>query len=129
MPFVPWDQAMCLGIEEIDDQHRGLVDILNRLHDERDRGADVVRTTVADMGRYAEEHFSYEEERMAGQGYPDLASHRSVHQRFREQVAEFARGLELGVVDVDDVLDYLKQWLVSHIMRVDREFARFLGRC
>ena len=33
MPLIDWTEKMSVGVEEIDNQHKELVDIINHLHD------------------------------------------------------------------------------------------------
>lgn len=40
MTFWPWTSELEVGIKEIDEQHRWLVDLTNKLHDAFQAGAD-----------------------------------------------------------------------------------------
>ena len=65
---------------------------------------------------------------MREHGYPELVAHSYVHKSFINKVAEFQAQHKAGkqLVTVE-ILDFLKQWLVEHIMGIDKRYAAFFN--
>ena len=64
---------------------------------------------------------------MIDHGYPELESHREEHQAFVTQTAYFiATYREGGASLKSDILLFLKEWLVEHIVKTDGAFGDYL---
>lgn len=128
MVFVEWDESLELGDESIDRQHRTLFDLVNRLAEAVDagEGPDMVEEAVDIMSRYCLEHFMDEEAAMASAGYPGLGAHKAMHRSFMVKTAQLADESEFGGVLAQDLLDYLKRWLLGHITSEDVRFVLFV---
>ncbi|MFO1425295.1 MAG: hemerythrin domain-containing protein, partial [Candidatus Competibacteraceae bacterium] len=61
--FVEWSNELSVGIEEIDAQHKVLVDLLNQIHEaiQQRHGAEVTRDIVLRLDEYTRVHFAVEE--------------------------------------------------------------------
>ena len=129
MEKIIWDDRFNLQIDEIDQQHRRLVDIMNRLiatEDEKASDEDIADILGA-MTNYLGYHFDTEEQLMLDHGYPELESHREEHQTFVTQTAYFIATYRQGGASLkNDILLFLKEWLVEHIVKSDGAFGDFL---
>lgn len=130
MKLVEWSAAMELGIPELDEQHKRLVELLSELYAscERREGGEGVRRSVRGMMRYAVEHFSFEERMMRDAEYGALEVHRREHEHFMDQVQAFEHKLYEGRCEPGEVVDFLVDWLMEHILASDMAFARPLVR-
>lgn len=133
MEQLAWSDALRTGIDVIDRQHRGLVDMVNatalRLAGEAALSADEVRLLVSYLKEYAEVHFSTEEALMALCGLPpDYAEHHHHnHARFLAHVGDMIDDLsENAVPDGRQLLAFLGEWLIRHIQGEDQGLARRL---
>ncbi len=129
MEKIIWDNRFNLQIDEIDRQHRRLFDIMNRLIATEDEKAsdDDIADILGAMTNYLGYHFDTEEQMMLDHGYPELESHREEHQTFVTQTAYFiATYREGGASLKSDILLFLKEWLVEHIVKTDGAFGDFL---
>ncbi len=126
----PWKEAYNVNIGIVDSQHKGLVDLINELHQ-----AMMNRSGKEQMGRilgnlisYTESHFKAEEGILLANAYPDFAKHKPEHERFVKTIkgyqAKFQKN-ELGLTI--EVMDFLKKWLVEHIMGVDKKYVPHLS--
>jgi len=125
----PWEGKYVLGIEEIDDQHRKLVNMINSLHEGlRDgKGREVTGTVLKSMMEYALYHFKTEEDLMQRFGFEGFTEHRAEHLTFMESVDEMAKRHEAGEYLVSlELNDFLKDWLTDHILSTDWEYAPFI---
>jgi diguanylate cyclase (GGDEF)-like protein/hemerythrin-like metal-binding protein/PAS domain S-box-containing protein len=115
-----------LGVKILDQQHRTLAQLLNRLNLLVKRGAAVAdgADLLGELLRYAALHFATEERLMAKTGYPDAEVHRAAHQRHLEEAVflrrKFAQGGELVV------LQAVKDWLLTHVLDADAPLAAHL---
>jgi hemerythrin-like metal-binding protein len=128
MPRVEWNDFLSVGHARIDEDHKRLFEILNRLADGAERcKRAVVADSIEQMIRYAGEHFAREEELMAKIHYPLTAEHTQRHRElaakvlgWRTKIAERWHPWHGGTFFV-----VLAHWLVSHIMEDDRMLADF----
>lgn len=127
MPLVEWIDALNTGVEEIDNQHRTLVAMLNDLYDasqSQDGNAKSLEIIEA-MKVYALKHFSTEEQYMNKYKYPAMMDHLAEHASFVSKVMALAgRSADPGFVPM--VVKFLKQWLTEHISNVDVKMGRYL---
>jgi len=126
----PWKDDYSVNIGIIDSQHRTLVDLLNELHQAMmtGKGKDQVGIVLSKLVKYAQGHFKSEEGMMQSKQYPEFEDHKVEHDRFTKTVLEFqgkfARN-EIGLTS--EVMDFLKTWLMKHIMGVDKKYSPFLN--
>ena len=79
MDRIVWDNSFSVGIEEIDEQHKKWISIINDLHDALMSGKNLGSITgksLKAMEEYAHFHFSFEEEYLQKAGYPYLENHK-----------------------------------------------------
>lgn len=131
MPRIEWTEQLSLGIPEIDEQHQQLINIANLLlaavH--AGKGERVIKKTVTDLREYTVQHFVKEEEYMAIIGYPRLQSHAETHQDLVRQVKDYQRQLwDQGRVDLNEMLAFIKSWLIDHILYSDLEISAWLRK-
>jgi len=128
MTRIEWNDFLSVGHAKIDEDHKHLLEILNRLADsEERRKRDVVAKAVNDMAAYASEHFAREEELMKAINYPLLAEHTERHKELTAKVAAWQRKLtgRWHPWHGGTFFAVLAHWLVSHILDDDRLVADF----
>jgi len=120
MNKLEWQPELQIGISAIDLQHQSLVEMINGLADNLAPGN--VFDAVMQMYRYAEEHFTLEEELMRKCGYVQLQQHQKQHNLFKEKTIELA-GLDYTLKENNlEVFRYLCDWFINHILHVDMEY-------
>ena len=130
MAVIQWTQDMSVGIPSIDDDHKVLVRIINRLDDmiKAARGEQALSSVLDALLDYTTYHFGREEALMQACGYPDLDAHGHTHTVLRMQVAHIRDRYRVNPDSIHDraVLAFLKNWLTSHIMGRDKLYAPFM---
>ncbi|MEM7223865.1 MAG: bacteriohemerythrin [Pseudomonadota bacterium] len=133
MTFMTWTEDMSVGLNELDEDHRALIRIINQLAENADDGADgkILRQCLFALTRYAEYHFGREEAVMAACGYPELVDHKEEHKDFTANIHKIAKSFSEISPDAvptvnQELLDYLKEWLMHHIMIIDRSYQPFV---
>jgi hemerythrin len=124
MPFLEWKETYNIGVKEIDNQHRGLFDIISKLFNTRSYEPDgkYFCLTLNKFVEYAQVHFSTEERYMQEAHYLKLAEHQREHEFFLTQVSQMARDVENKEPDIENkTLDFLKDWYLAHILGTDRD--------
>lgn len=133
MQIVAWNDSLKTDIDVIDQQHRGLVELVNataaKLDEAPQLSADEVRLLLGYLTEYAQVHFSTEEALMALCGLEARQTdiHHESHARFLAQVGDMVDALgEDGVLDGQRLLMFLGDWLIDHIQGEDQGIARSL---
>ena len=129
--LVHWKEEYCIGVEEIDAQHKSLVDLINMLNADLNSGDankfKAFQRAARRAVKYVQTHFASEEELMALHGYPELAHQKKRHAEFIRRILDdtsrFERGDELAP---KSFLRYLSDWLISHIAEEDAKIGVFL---
>ena len=126
--LVSWDEHVQLGIEEIDRQHKVLVDLTNKIYRimKQGSGRDATAGAIEELVAYTSRHFSAEEALMTKAGYPDLAAHRKIHAGMVQQVLNYKKQLEEGTLELPELMGFVSSWLVRHIKREDKQYVPFL---
>lgn len=126
MELIQWSEKLSVGIPEIDDQHKKLVSLLNRLHEANadNRGTDVIWDTLVELVDYVRVHFAAEEKVMRDGNFPKLKDHMLLHYDLMKQVLEMNSTFWNSDRKFnEEVLNFLKRWLLDHIMAEDMQFA------
>ena len=114
-----------IHIEEIDNEHRRLFQMINEAIDLAEHTEDV--TTIADsllprLKEYAATHFAHEEAYMESINDPELPLQRKEHTAFTEKMNTFVLDTsspEAARTSLNDLLTYLVRWLYHHILSSD----------
>ncbi len=123
-----WSDAYSIGLQEVDEQHRALVGMLNELHDAvaHHHGSQKCREILDRLAEYTRVHFTVEESLMRLLNYPGFADHKQRHEELIHQVVELQQKLDTGKAAISfELLHFLKVWLVKHISESDRRFGDF----
>ena len=129
MALFEWNNDLCIGIKKIDDQHKYLFSLINRLHEamRSGQGNTILEEILGELVKYTETHFKDEEELMQKYGYPELAAHQEKHQAFVKQIQEHQAKFKVSKLGVSvEVMVFLKDWLVKHISGTDQLYAPLL---
>ncbi|MFI3219501.1 MAG: bacteriohemerythrin [Methylococcales bacterium] len=129
--FVEWSNELSVGIEEIDEQHKVLVNLINRLFDEtvvHQAGTSVVMEEILhELIEYTVIHFAVEESLFRIFHYPETETHTRHHDELKAQVLDIQKKVKQGEAAVNtELLMFLKRWLTNHILQEDKLYAPFL---
>ncbi len=127
MPFAEWTKEFSVGVEEIDDDHKRLLALVNDLHDAVEAGAawNVLDNVLDGLTLYVTYHFAHEETLFTRTDYPGYERHRRQHQALTITVHEIQQDFQDHALETlpHQVLEFLKNWLYEHILGSDRAFA------
>lgn len=128
--LIQWRETLSVGDEEIDRQHKRLINLINEIHNSiiTGKGRDTVKWVMDELVDYTKTHFGFEESFMEKIRYPHVSEHKLEHQGLTDQVLQLQSrsmqpNLEVGLVL--ETLNFLKDWLVRHIMASDTKCLRY----
>jgi hemerythrin len=131
--IVEWQDSYSIGIRLVDDQHKELINICNRLHaasalgweKSKDAFMEAIRAAVDYVGY----HFSTEEKIMARINYPDYRAHKKEHSDFVKEVLRHVQEFQAGQkTSASDFVLFLKNWILTHIAVCDKKMGLYLIR-
>ena len=129
---IVFDEELYTGNELIDNEHKELIDRVNKLVESCENGKEKVTAvkTLDFLMDYTEFHFSDEEKLQQEVGYDKLEQHKGQHEDFKKSVDELRQMLEEeeGPTDafVQAVNKNISQWLVNHIQGWDKALAEYI---
>ena len=128
MATTHWSPNLSVGVTEIDSDHQELIALMNALDEEVEGAAAHATITMRLDALIArtEEHFRREEEIMRQEHYPDVEHHARVHRALIEEIRELRQGHLAGTDIGPEVADFIKRWLISHIMESDKHLGGYL---
>jgi len=126
-----WDTSYMLNIPIIDQQHEILFDIHDEIQELKKQGGNYNNGTMKSILQKLEDflntHFKTEEELMEKAHFPDLLHHKQEHKLFTNKISNFVFEYQYNnPFLLDNMLLFLKKWLVSHIMASDTEYKDYV---
>ncbi|HLO77718.1 MAG TPA: hemerythrin family protein [Magnetospirillum sp.] len=124
---IAWREAMCVGDPTVDADHKHLVDMINAFEVAIAGKIDHKKVARVLLGlvEYTGQHFAREEELQLAIRYPYHESHRRSHRdvlrKLSDIMTEYTKAPEGPVRDnmVRSLANFLKEWLVDHIIQSD----------
>ena len=126
--LLPWTPDLTIGIEEIDSQHKKLVELLNKQHRSMrvGEGNEDPAAILKELVSYTEYHFRSEEKLFTKFNYPKQDEHIKRHKALIEKVTHFQQQVEDGSASVNmDLMDLLSDWLTNHILKDDKDYVEY----
>jgi hemerythrin len=130
---IRWSESLAIGVEEIDTQHRELVERFASLLAacEQGKGKEELKALLGFLDWYVQRHFSDEEALQQRCGYPAWQEHRREHQAFVARIGSLRQQIDQGGTELGHLVEVnhlLYAWLVNHISGADRELGLFLEK-
>ncbi len=129
-PLLTWQPEYSVNVQRIDTQHKRLFATANRLLDavEGQQGSADIAAALDLMIDYAKFHFNEEETLLRRYGYVHADDHQARHRTLITQAQELERKLvdDQGITPLE-LLDFLHDWIVQHILIEDRRYADVLN--
>jgi hemerythrin len=127
---IKWSNTYSMGIKLIDDQHKGLLELVNELFNhstgneksEREYFKEVIGQAVD----YVKVHFATEEKYMLATKFPGYEEHKKTHNDFVlavvKSVKEFEAGKRLVLANFSR---FLKDWVLGHVAVMDVKYSEY----
>ncbi|BBB25790.1 hemerythrin [Amphritea japonica ATCC BAA-1530] len=129
MTTVQWTSDLSVGDRSIDDDHKGLFQLVDELS-HANMSHDYINVILDRLKKYTIEHFSREEVYMKKAGFPGYEDHIKEHANFNEWLetirSTYARFPQSPFIIGDSVNGYLQRWLRHHILTEDMKYRDFI---
>ncbi len=135
MQQVEWRSELNTGIEQVDHDHRHLIDLTNQLIDaiEKDASKEEILNLFDALESYTVYHFNREESHMdkhtkLQKTRTYIKHHKAQHRYFIQKISEFKDKL-LHTTDkasLYDIAEFLLRWLLDHIIKEDLRINQFI---
>lgn len=129
MAIINWSDNLSCYHRGIDHEHKILVDMVNKMHEAMKQGAgkEAMGTILHELVEYTKTHFSNEEGLMTKYGYHAHSSHHMEHEKLTTKVMQIREDYNNDKISITiEMMNFLKDWLKNHIMKVDKAFGNFL---
>lgn len=129
-----WKKDFELGIKSIDEQHKHLMDIGNRIYEMLSSGVyhsdefeNQIEAVLEELKDYTKYHFRTEEDLFLKYSYPDMAEHIKEHRGLIDYIDAFDVS---EIIDSQEALEELLKkvinWVFHHIITTDFMYKDFL---
>jgi hemerythrin len=127
--FMSWNDDLSVGIQEIDEQHRILINLIYRIFNEGliKRNASVANEVLAELVQYTVIHFAVEESLFRIFDYPGYEVHKEQHEELKNQVMALKEKVEQGEEINTQLISFLRNWLKNHIVQEDKKYSGFFA--
>lgn len=131
MKDIVWSNVLSVEVDEIDEDHRKLVNIFNILNHAVAEGESsaYLSAVLEELINCTVWHFSHEERLMLKHGYEGLEEHKAEHQALIQSARKMQQEiLQSGKQVADENIDFLERWLTEHILTTDMRLGSYLAQ-
>lgn len=130
MALIEWREEFSIGIPSVDYEHKGMIRMINQLHEEMSAAPsrDTVSGFLGEIHALISAHFALEEKEMREMGYDEFDDHKDDHERLLDEIRDIMDDFE-----ADDSGDFaeelsrrLEAWFTGHFQTRDARLHRFL---
>ncbi len=127
--LIEWRKEFETGVPDVDHEHRELVDLINRLHDEMVAGAGKARVSdfLGEVFARIAAHFALEESIMRKHRYDEYAAHKAEHEVLLDEIRDIMDSAHDGTGYSDALSRTVRDWFVNHFKSKDARLHRKLG--
>ena len=127
-----WFEALEVGVEVIDNDHREMLSMLQRIQDAiREQSLATSKELVSEFILLTRSHFTTEEKILEEADFPNLKKHRVAHGELLAQAIDLGK-IIVNATHVDELsehLDDLAGFLFHDLIGSDMEFKSYLQEC
>lgn len=130
MSLLAWQERYSVGIREIDEQHKQLINLINELNDAMlaGKGKEALLSVLNKLASYCVSHFSTEERLFDTHAYPETEDHKDRHNKMTAKVNALLDEVKNGKGRISiEVMNFLKNWLDKHILETDMKYVPYLS--
>jgi methyl-accepting chemotaxis protein/hemerythrin len=128
--LIIWSRSYSVGVDSMDREHQRLIDIINNLYSamRAGRSSDAISSILDELVDYTRTHFAHEERLMQDAGYSGYNDQKRSHEALIGQVREIQDKCHAGTALGQEVMTFLKNWLVNHIQGLDKRYGPVLNK-
>ncbi len=125
-----WSDEYSVNIKEMDEQHKKLVEIINKhsIAVKSKEKREVLKNTLEGLLDYIEVHFNREEKLMMQHDFSEYNAHKKKHSYIAQEVCNlYMRYLKGDEDTVFLVASLMNHWLFNHICNEDKKYGEYLN--
>ena len=128
--LINWSRSYSVGVTQMDNEHKRLIDIINNLYAAMiaGRSREAVGSILDELIDYTKTHFAHEEKLMQEAGYSGYDEQKRSHVALVSQVVEIQQKYRNGTALGQEVMNFLKDWLINHIQGLDKKYGPVMNR-
>jgi len=126
MALFKWYKRYSVNNEELDNHHKTLFGIFNRLYDNclGNESAKCLNPIIEELVSYSSYHFSAEEQHMRNIGYKEIDKHIIEHRGFTQKTLNLQQVSDKNDPDVTrELIAFLGKWLLNHVIIEDKKYS------
>ncbi len=125
---IVWRNELSVGREDIDEQHKKLVSLINWLSTEITHDShSAIGQLLGALVQYTVYHFGYEERLIEEGCYPQTDAHKKEHQDFIEFMVQKQQAWEANEqINLDELGRFLRRWVIRHICGTDKDTMKWI---
>jgi len=132
MNLLIWQDIDSVGVKELDDQHKEIFSIANRLYDLVDQSPtkeDFI-PVLNELNGHALLHFSTEEKYFDLYQYDQKIFHTKSHQAYTQKMNQFLEEINhnFSTELVVQITDFMKNWWINHIDIEDKKYSQYFNQ-
>lgn len=126
MELFKWYKKYSVNNEEIDNHHKTLFNITNKLLANclDTNQSNCLEPIIEELVAYSNYHFSAEEQYMRNMGYKDIDKHISEHRSYTQRILylqQVANKNDFGLTK--ELVVFLGNWILHHVIEEDKKFS------
>lgn len=127
---IEWGQEFILGNKKLDQEHRELINIHNKLVDLINNNEETrikIAEILSELSDAGLRHFQAEEQLMDKADYPNSQEHKHQHRDFIYNISLYNVNLmEDHPPEAEEIVQYLHEWWFQHIKKHDTDLEAHL---
>jgi len=123
--IIEWSEEYSIAVEAIDEDHRILIDLMNRSQQVIDKDQKALPGILIELIEYTKTHFRREEAIMEVCRYPGFANHQQVHRLLSLQMEEKMHRASQGALSPQELQTFLNGWITDHIKGMDQALTAY----
>jgi hemerythrin-like metal-binding protein len=130
MALLQWKDQYSVGIKAVDHEHRELIDLINKLHDEMSAHAATaaIEAFFGDLFKAISAHFALEERFMREHKYDEFVQHKRDHERLLDEIRDIMDDfVEREEGTETELAPRLEAWFARHFETHDARLHKALG--
>lgn len=132
MPGVfEWKEEYSVGVKEIDDQHKELVNLIFRLFTaiNEKKAKEQLSEILIELIEFSDTHFSTEEKYFEEFDYENKEEHIDEHRKFTVKVIDFNEKHKNNEIAISfELIDFLEDWLLDHLIEMDQKYVKCFAK-
>jgi hemerythrin len=133
MAIISWNDDYSVKVEELDNQHKVIISLINKLNDlyvEKKFSNTDAAPILKELSDYADSHFNTEEYYFKLYNYEKAAEHIAMHQSYREKVDAFKKEYaeNPGEKVFYEINNFLNDWWIWHINNADKQYSDYFNQ-